>query len=231
MGLLSFFLNKLYKRKLGKLVSVHIAEQCGSSSPSAPHAPIPLSNPNEKPKLSLVKELPENKTKKKVIVPISAGKAAFDIIRRWESFHPEPYLCPAKIPTIGYGTTFYPDGTKVTMQDPDISMGQAEMFMRQYVQKFIEPQLTELVGDLVNRNQYDALVSFIYNIGMGPKKWQKGMKEGFRQSTLLKKILAGDMTGAAAEFPRWRFEGGRELAGLIARRKEERTLFETDPNI
>lgn len=161
--------------------------------------------------------------------PRAATEVAYQLIRKWEGFRAEPYLCSANVPTIGYGSTIYPDGSKVSMQDPEITEAQARQYLKYHVQTIIEPDLTALVGDIVNQNQYDALVSFCYNVGMGPKKWKKGMKEGFRQSTMLQKILVRDFKGAAEEFPKWRLSGGKVTAGLIVRRKEERELFERDP--
>ena len=148
-----------------------------------------------------------------------AGAEAIRLICRWEGFRPEPYLCAAQVPTIGYGTTVYPDGSKVSMQDPEITEAQAKQFLKAHIAKNIEPTLTREVGDIVNQNQYDALVSFIYNVGMA----------NFRKSTLLTHLKARDFRRAAEEFPRWTKAGGKVLAGLIARRKDERELFERDP--
>ena len=67
----------------------------------------------------------------------------------------------------------------------------------------------------VTQNQFDALVSFTYNLGAG----------NLRSSTLLKKLNAGDYAGAADEFPKWNKAGGKELAGLTRRRNAERDLF------
>ena len=205
MGLLSFFLNKLYKRKLGKLVSARIAEQCESSSPSVPHVGIPLSNMPKKPLNSTIKASPK----------------ALALIEKWEGFRAEPYKCTAGVWTIGIGTTVYPNGVKVGERDPEINIHQARLYLQDHLAKHVEPQLSELVGDLVNRNQYDALVSFVYNVGM----------RAFKESTMLRCIKSGMLEAAAAEFPRWNKSGGKVTAGLIARRKDERSLFETDPNL
>lgn len=73
--------------------------------------------------------------------------------------------------------------------------------------KYVKVKLTQ--------NQFDALVSFVYNVGVG----------AFRTSTLLRKLNNGDYVGAAAEFKRWKFGGGKELPGLVRRRKAEEQLF------
>jgi lysozyme len=73
----------------------------------------------------------------------------------------------------------------------------------------------------LNQNQYDALVSLAFNIGA----------PAFRKSTLARRLNAGDYSGAAAEFRRWKYQAGKELGGLVARRKDERDLFETPPEL
>lgn len=205
MGLLSFFLNKLYKRKLGKLAYAPPAESSEPYSNNAPPAPIPLSNMQKKPLIST----------------IQASARAIKLIETWEGFRPEPYKCTAGVWTIGIGTTVYPNGVKVGERDPEINIHQARLYLQDHLAKHVEPQLSELVGDLVNRNQYDALVSFVYNVGM----------RAFKESTMLRCIKSGMLEAAAAEFPRWNKSGGKITAGLIARRKDERSLFETDPNL
>jgi lysozyme len=152
---------------------------------------------------------------------IRAGDEAYRLIRLWEGFRASPYQCSAGVWTIGIGTTRYADGSPVTERSPDVTEAQALLLLKDYVQKQIEPELSELVGDLVNRNQYDALVSFIYNIGMG----------AFKKSTMLRCIQARMLPEAAVEFLRWNRAGGKVLAGLIARRKDEKALFEKDPNL
>jgi lysozyme len=152
---------------------------------------------------------------------VRAGDAAYRLIRKWEGFRTAPYQCSAGVWTIGIGTTRYPDGSPVTERSPDVTEAQALLLLKDYVHKQIEPKLSDLVGDLVNRNQYDALVSFIYNVGMG----------AFERSTMLRCIQAHMLVEASNEFLRWNKAGGKVLAGLIARRKDEKTLFEKDPNL
>lgn len=147
------------------------------------------------------------------------GKEALRIIKNWEGFRAAPYKCSAGVWTIGYGTTVYPGGQKVTERDPEISQAQAEGYLEDHIKTKIEPQLNKLINVMINQNQWDALVSFCYNVGLG----------NFKTSTMLKLIKKGLFAEAAKEFSKWNKAGGKELAGLIARRKEERLLFEKDP--
>ena len=140
------------------------------------------------------------------------------LIKHWEGFYSKAYLCPANIPTIGYGTIRYPNGQKVRMGDI-ISEPVAEACLHHECAECARG-VTEAVKVDINQNQFDALVSFTYNLGIG----------AFRGSTLLKKINAGEFDEAAKEFDRWVhiIENGakKKLEGLINRRQEERSLFE-----
>jgi len=205
MSLLSWFLKKLHKRKLG---SVRIVAPSEPSPTNAPSATTPPSDMKKTPKFEQTRT-------------IRAGDSAYALIKKWEGFRASPYQCSAKVWTVGIGTTRYPDGSPVTERSPDVTEAQALLLLKDYVQKQIEPKLSELVGDLVNRNQYDALVSFIYNIGM----------PAFERSTMLRCIKAGMHGVAAQELLKWNLAGGKVIAGLIARRKDEKALFEKDPNL
>lgn len=142
------------------------------------------------------------------------NKAALDLIKQWEGCVLKPYLDSVKIPTIGIGTIKYPNGTKVTMKDPPITMAQAEEYL-----------MNHLVGNCLaveaavkvtlNDNEFGALVSFVYNLGIG----------ALLSSTLLKKLNAGNHVGAAEEFLKWDHAGGKRLPGLTKRRQAERSLF------
>jgi lysozyme len=76
-----------------------------------------------------------------------------------------PYLDNKGIPTIGNGTTVYPDGRKVTMQDPPITNGQALEYMRIHLRKEVYPLIKRYIKVPLNSNQFDALCSFVYNLG------------------------------------------------------------------
>lgn len=126
----------------------------------------------------------------------------------------KPYLCSAKVPTIGYGSTRYESGKRVSMQDPSISLEQAERMLVNDLDRTVKGVST-FVTTKLKQSQFDALVSLAYNIGL----------EAFKGSTLLRKLNAGDYSGASAEFARWNRAGGRVLAGLSNRRERERAMF------
>ena len=141
----------------------------------------------------------------------SKGKA---IIKQYEGFRAKPYLCPAGVPTIGYGATYYADGRKVTLRDAAISEADADKLLDKMLGKY-EDAVNRYVQVPINQNQFDALVSFCYNLG----------QESLRKSTLLKKVNSKDYNGAADQFLRWNRAGGKVLAGLTNRRTDERKLF------
>lgn len=128
----------------------------------------------------------------------------------------KPYLDGGGVPTIGYGSTYYEDGTKVTMKDPPITQERAYELMRSVVKNF-EKGVNDLVAVELSQNHFDALVCLTYNIGV----------EGFRTSTLLKLLNKGDFAGAAAQFPRWNKDNGKVIRGLTLRREREQKLFLT----
>lgn len=138
-----------------------------------------------------------------------------DLIREFEGFEPKPYLCPAGVPTIGYGSTRYEDGTRVRLTDPPITRERADAIMLATLNKEYAPAVERYVQRYLEQHQFDALVDFAYNAGA----------QNLRTSTLLRKVNAGDMVGAAGEFARWIFANGKMLPGLVRRRKAEADLF------
>ena len=142
-----------------------------------------------------------------------------DIIKKWEGYKSDAYLDPVAIPTIGYGTIRYPNGQKVKLGD-QISEVEAEAFLKFEVDESIKNLFNPLKDILLNQNQFDAIVSLCYNIGVG----------GFMSSTILKMLKADDFKAAAAGFDLWNkgtVNGVKKpLPGLTNRRKEERELFE-----
>ena len=137
------------------------------------------------------------------------------LITKHEGLKLKPYLCPAKIPTIGYGNTYYPDGKRVTLLDKDITKQQAFDMFKEVANRFAK-RVDELVTSNLNQNQFNALVSFAYNVGTG----------NFSSSTLLKKVNKNpnDLT-LKAEFLRWNKAGGKVINGLTNRRNEEADLY------
>ena len=147
---------------------------------------------------------------------MTTSQKGVDLIKRYEGLSLKPYLCPARIPTIGYGSTIYPDGTKVTMRDAPITKERAEEILK-FVLTTFERAVNKLVTVPINQNQFDALVSFAYNVG--------GVH--LADSTLLKMLNKGDYAGASEQFGRWVKAGGKTLPGLVARRESEKELFNT----
>jgi lysozyme len=138
------------------------------------------------------------------------------MIAKHEGFVAKPYLDVVSVPTIGYGTTFYPNGTRVTMLDKPVTKEQALSYLKYFVERVAIPAITKGVVVPLTQNQVDALCSFIYNLGAG----------AFSKSTLLRKINAKrPVAEIQAEFLKWNKAGGKALAGLTKRRQEEAKLF------
>ena len=133
-----------------------------------------------------------------------------DIVKEAEGLRLSAYLCPAGIPTIGYGHT---KGVKL-----------GDTCTKEQAEKWLENDFFMAKKDVkavvrvpLSENQLDALASFVFNLGV----------RKLIQSTLLKKLNAGDYSGASAEFDKWVFAGKVKLNGLIKRRAKERKLFES----
>jgi lysozyme len=134
------------------------------------------------------------------------------LIKTFEGLKLTAYLCPAGVPTIGYGTT-----AGVTLGQA-ITAAEAERLLREDVAAF-ERGVSEAVKVPLEQHEFDALVSFAYNVGLG----------AFRTSTLLRLLNRGDKESAAKQFDRWNKANGKPLAGLTRRRAAERKLFEGTP--
>ena len=138
-----------------------------------------------------------------------------ELIKRFEGLSLKPYLCPANVPTIGYGNTFYKNGKKVTLNDKPITEQKAVEMLRQSLEKF-EQYVDSYTTDSITQNQFDALVSFCYNLGPA----------NLKSSTLLKKVNANTNDETIKdEFLNWTKAGGRKLAGLVKRREAEAALY------
>lgn len=131
-----------------------------------------------------------------------------EIIKKWEGLYLEAYLCPANVWTIGYGHT------KNVTPGMKITEAGAEALLRQDME-WVENAVHSKVKVPLTQNQYDALCSFVFNVGAG----------AFGRSTMLRKLNAGDYEGAANEFPRWNKAAGKTLRGLTNRRLDEQKLF------
>jgi lysozyme len=136
------------------------------------------------------------------------------IIRKFEGLKLKAYLCPAGVWTIGYGNTFYENGSKV-QEGEKITLDRADKLLFFVVQKF-ESEVSKLVKSSINDNQLGALTSFAFNVGAG----------NLAKSTLLKKVNANPNDATIRdEFMRWTKAGGKVLNGLITRRKAEADLY------
>jgi lysozyme len=150
---------------------------------------------------------------------MNISENCLNLIEHWESLKLEAYLDPAGVPTIGYGTIRYPNGQKVKLGDT-ITDAEAEVFLASDVGEVVNSLNNILKNVVLNQNQFDAIVSLCYNIGVG----------AFQGSTVLKELIAGDYSAAAKAFELWNkgtVDGVKVvLAGLVNRRRDERNLFE-----
>ena len=142
------------------------------------------------------------------------GHAGIEIIKMFEGFRSEPYLLPAGFSTIGFVSTRGVDGNRVTLEHSAINRDEAEEMLAHDIQN-VEKSVGRLIRVALTQNQFDALVSFVYNLGSGR----------LQSSTLRSKINRADYEGAADEFPKWVKAGGKRLSGLVKRRFVERKLF------
>ena len=143
------------------------------------------------------------------------GKAGIEMIKTFEGFRAAPYKCSAGVPTIGYGATFYPGGKKVTMTDAAITEEQAVELLANMLVSF-EKYVDSYCVDTITQNQFDALVSFAYNLGPA----------NLKSSTLLKKVNANpNDESIKLEFLKWVKAGGKTLKGLVRRREAEAELY------
>jgi len=127
-----------------------------------------------------------------------------------------PYLCPARVATIGIGTTVYPDGRKVKIGDQNISDKTADDYLAYDLTRRYVPAVDGAVtAKDFNDNRRSACYSLAYNIGTA----------GFRRSTVCWHLNRGNHAAAAKAFVMWRMGGGRVLAGLERRRRAEAALY------
>lgn len=147
------------------------------------------------------------------VTPFVDGKPTsvvnIDSIKKWEGLRLEGYMpTPNDVPTIGYGHTKTARmGMVITEQQAEELLRKDLAWVREVIAKEVKVPLTQ--------KQYDALASFIFNVG----------GSAFRRSTMLRKLNASDYVGAAHEFPRWDKQKGTALLGLTRRRAYEKAMF------
>ena len=149
----------------------------------------------------------------------AASKAieiATQLCKQFEGFRSAAYTCPAGVASIGYGNTFYEDGTKVTLQDKPITQAEAELMLVRSLSTQYLPAVLKASPTLINNpNALGAILSFTYNLGVSR----------YRASTLRKRLDAADWEGAREQIVKWTRAGGRVLPGLVKRREAERAMF------
>ena len=170
----------------------------------------------------------KKKPKKKKPLRYSVSPHGLKIIKEFEGYRSHAYLCSAGVWTIGYGTTYYTDGTKVEPGDI-ISEDLATHLLKLWIKDNFDPiiNVPELLILKLKQNQIDALASFVYNVGVN----------AFKNSTLRKKLIDGESINVVAlEFLKWdKYTNPKTgkleaLEGLTRRRKTEFSLFRIIPS-
>lgn len=142
----------------------------------------------------------------------------FEMLAVFEGFRSNPYRDSVGVATIGYGNTYYLDGSKVTMSDPPISRDEAKRLKMAVVNKDFAPAINRLLehqikAGLVNQNMFDALISLAYNIGVS----------ALAKSSVIRHLQNGDKLASANAFLLWKNAGGKPI--LLSRRQKERQVF------
>ena len=137
------------------------------------------------------------------------------LARRFEGLYLTPYLCPAGVPTIGYGATYYEGGTPVKLTDPKITKERAEELLLWMVRTKYLPTVMRLCPQVDTPERVAALIDFTFNLGGG----------NLKASTLRRKVNAQEWDAVPEEFRKWNKAGGRVLKGLTIRREAEIALI------
>lgn len=148
------------------------------------------------------------------------SEKGLSLIKEFEGFSSKPYRDSVGVWTIGYGNTYYLDGSKVKSTDKHLSEQEASKLKLDIINRDFVPEINrifanEIEQNKINQNQFDALILLSYNIGIS----------ALSNSRVARYIKTGDMAKAADSFLLWNKAGGRVLNGLIKRREKERRLF------
>ena len=143
-----------------------------------------------------------------------AIETARNLCIKYEGIYLKPYLCSAGVPTVGVGATFYKNGVRVQLTDPPITKDRALDLLDWMLETVYFPAVIKLCPGLETESQLGAITDFAFNLGVNALK----------NSTLRKKINAGDFEGAKRELMKWNKAGGKVLKGLV-RRREAEALF------
>lgn len=150
------------------------------------------------------------------LMSTTAIEITTELCKKFEGFKSKPYLCPAGVPTIGFGATYYTDGRKVQLTDPPISQESAEELLIAELKHTYFPGVIRLCPSLiVHPARLAAIVDFAFNLGVGR----------LQTSTLRRKLNAENWEGAQEQLMRWTKAGGRVLPGLVRRRQAEASLL------
>lgn len=144
-----------------------------------------------------------------------AVEVAQSLIRRFEGCYLSPYLCPAGIPTIGYGATYYEDGTRVALTDQSISKERAEALLVWMVHTVYLPAVLKLCPSLDTPDRLAAIIDFTFNLG----------SKNLSHSTLRRKLNKKDWEASKKELMKWTLAKGHRLKGLMVRREAESNLL------
>ena len=136
------------------------------------------------------------------------------LAQRFEGLYLSPYLCPAGVPTIGYGATYYEDGTRVTLLDAPITRERAIALLQWMVRTVYLPTVMRLCPGIDNPNRLAALIDFTFNLG----------GSALKNSTLRRKVNAGRWAAVPTELRKWVMAAGKRLRGLVIRREAEAAL-------
>lgn len=137
------------------------------------------------------------------------------LARKFEGYYSAPYLCPAGVATIGFGSTRYEDGSSVSLHDLPITRKRAEELMQWELRTACLPAVLRLCPGADTPERVAALLDFTYNLGQG----------NLRASTLRRKVNSGQWDQAPAELRKWVRSGGKVLKGLVLRREAEIALI------
>ena len=146
---------------------------------------------------------------------MDAVAVAAALARRFEGLYLTPYLCPAGVATVGFGATSYEDGSRVQLTDPSITKERAEALLLWMVRTVYLPAVMRLCPSVDTPGRIAALIDFTFNLGAG----------NLKNSTLRRRVNAGDWSSVPAELRKWNKGGGRILRGLTLRREAEAELI------
>lgn len=159
---------------------------------------------------------------------MKVSKEAIEGIKKDEGVRTKPYRCPALLWTVGVGHVIDPNHIRVKLDerkniplppewDRVLSMAEVDAILAADLATF-ERGVLRLCPSGLTQGRFDALVSFSFNVGLG----------NLQRSTIRMKHNRGDFEGAAEAFMAWTKAGGKELPGLVKRRKHERALYESE---